>query len=176
MNFIQARNFTHAQRTRVDLVVLHSMESAEKPGTARRVAEWFAGEKAPRASAHYTVDADEVWQCVRDEDIAWGAPGANHNGIQIEHAGLASQNTTQWADDFSCAMLGRSVELCAAICRRWNIPAVMLGASQLIERQRGITTHAAVTRAWPHLGHGHTDPGPHFPMEHYVARVKARLA
>ena len=173
MTFIQATNYTVANRHRIDLVVLHSMESQEKPGTARGVAAWFASSAAPQASAHYCLDAGEVVQCVHEHDIAWAAPGSNHNGIHIEHAGRADQNACQWADDFSSAMLVRSIELCAEICRRWNIPPAMLGPSALIERARGITTHAAVTKAFRKSTH--TDPGPHFPLEYYCSRVAAKL-
>ena len=61
--FIQARNFTPAKRLSADVIVIHTMEAGEKPGTARAVAAWFAGATAPRASAHFcidTVDADQA--------------------------------------------------------------------------------------------------------------------
>ena len=65
---IQAKNYTASARKGVDWIVLHSMESQEKPGTARRVAEWFASENAPQASAHFCVDDNEIIRCVRCED------------------------------------------------------------------------------------------------------------
>jgi len=173
--FIEAAHFTPGPRTSVDLVVLHSMESSEKPGTARTVAEWFNDpSRAPEASAHYCVDSREVVQCVREEDIAWAAPGANRNGIHIEHAGRASQTAEGWHDAFSIAMLHLSVELCASICRAWSIPAVFIEASGILVHRRGITTHAEVTRAFKTPG-GHTDPGPDFPTYWYADRVAGIL-
>lgn len=171
--FIRAANYAPAQRDRVLWIVLHSMEAPEKPGRARQVAEWFAGPKAPMASAHYCVDDREVVQCVEEKDVAWAAPGANRDGIQIELAGYAAQNQSQWADDYSAAMLSRAVDLCMDICLRWKIPAVLVGPSLLIERQPGITTHRFVSRAFGKSTH--TDPGQHFPLEWFINRVAARL-
>jgi len=170
--FVQAKNFTPAHRTTIDLIVVHTMESPEKPGTAANVARWFAGPDAPRASAHYCVDRDQIVQCVRDEDVAWHAPGANHNGIGIEHAGYARQTPEEWADDYSMVMLDRSAELAARLCRRYSIPIVWLSALHLKSPgARGITGHVQCTEAFSN-GHGHTDPGPHFPIDGYLDRVR----
>jgi N-acetyl-anhydromuramyl-L-alanine amidase AmpD len=172
--FIEAAHFTPGPRTAVHLVVLHSMESAEKPGTARAVAEWFHDPlRAPQASAHYCVDDREVIQCVREADIAWAAPGANQNGVHIEHAGRAAQSAADWMDEYSIAVLHLSVELCASICRAWSIPAELVDAAGLLIRRRGITTHAEVSRAFKRSSHW--DPGPAFPLPWYVGRVAGLL-
>ncbi|HKQ02662.1 MAG TPA: peptidoglycan recognition family protein [Actinomycetes bacterium] len=171
--FIPARNYTPASRDQVALVVLHSMESQEKPGTARRVAEWFAGENAPRASAHYCVDADVVVRCVRDQDIAWHAPGANSNGIGIEHAGRAAQTRAEWSDAYSMAVLERSLRLAVALCLRWSIPPRLVTPTGLVAGEHGITTHAYVSEAFRRSSH--TDPGPGFPLSWYLRRVEADL-
>ena len=173
--FIEAAHFTPASRAAVDLVVLHSMESQEKPGTARSVALWFADPiRSPQASAHYCLDDREVVQCVREADIAWCAPGANRNGIHLEHAGRASQAANEWGDEFSMAMLHLSVELAASVCRAWAIPAKMVDAAGLLVHTRGITTHAEVSRAFKMSSHW--DPGPNFPLAWYVSRVAGLLA
>jgi N-acetyl-anhydromuramyl-L-alanine amidase AmpD len=171
--FVPARNYTRAARQAVDVLVLHSMESGEKPGTALRVAEWFAGETAPRASAHYCVDDTQVIRCVRDHDIAWCAPGANANGIHIELAGRAAQTSEQWADGFSMAVLERAIRLSAALCRKWEIPPLLLTPLALKHGQHGITTHHSVTLAFRKSTH--TDPGPNFPLMWFVDRVREEL-
>lgn len=171
--FVKARNFTRSNRKSIDLIVLHSMESQEKPGTARRVADWFAGPTAPQASAHFNVDAKEIVQCVRVEDVAWHAPGANANGIGIEHAGRAGQTAEEWADAYSMAMLERSVLLCAALCRRYDIPPVIVTPEALRLQGQGITTHAYVSQAFKKSTHW--DPGPNFPLAWYVSRVAEEL-
>lgn len=150
------------------------MESSEGLETSENLAEWIAGPKAPRASWHYGVDADSIVQSVREDHIAWHAPGANHNSIGIEHAGRASQTAEQWADEYSLKMLDLSSGLAAEICKRWHIPPVIVDVLRLRLGDRGITTHANVSLAFNRSTHW--DPGPEFPLEAYVETVAARLA
>lgn len=163
---------------RIDLLVVHTMESQEKPGTAKNVALWFGGKtKAapPKASAHYCVDDVDVIQCVSESVVAWAAPGANKNGIHIEHAGYAAQTPVQWGDLYSRAMLQNSAILAADICKRHAIPIVRLSVGDLKAGRRGFCGHVDITNAFG-AGKGHTDPGPSFPWELYLEMVhKASL-
>lgn len=171
--FIAARHFQRADRRRIDLIVIHSAEVQETPTSAEGIAAGFAREDAPVTSAHYCVDADSVVQCVLEKDVAHHAPGANENGIGIEHAGFARQTAAQWADAYSERMLRLSAALTAGLCLKYAIPPVFVDASGLRAKQRGITTHDEVTKAF---GHGdHFDPGPSFPMAHYLALVRASM-
>lgn len=175
--FVQAKNFTPAKRGAgdIELVVIHSMEATEKGNTAENVAAWFAGPNAPQASAHFCVDNDSVVACVREADVAWHAPGANRNGIGIEHAGYARQTAAEWADEYSTAMLRRSAVLCAELCARYGIPVTFVDAAALkTPGARGITTHKAVTDGL-NGGKGHVDPGEWFPMAQYLAWVREAL-
>src|SRR4051812_19962604 len=103
--FVQARNYTRGRSNAIDVIVIHTMESPEAADTAENVAGWFAGSSAPQASAHYCIDDNSVVQSVRDEDVAWHAPGANHNGLGFEHAGKAAQATRDWNDEYSVKCL-----------------------------------------------------------------------
>src|SRR3954470_19096914 len=111
--FVQARNFTKGRSNGIEVTAIPTMESPEKPDTAESVANWFAGSTAPQASAHYCIDNNSVVQCVHDQDVAWHAPGANHNGLGFEHAGFAAQAPKDWQDQYSQAMLDRSAQLVA---------------------------------------------------------------
>jgi len=174
MDFIQARNYTPCPGGReVRLVVIHTMESSEKPGTARAVAKWFAGASAPQASAHYCVDATEIVQCVGELDIAWGAPGANRQGIHVEHAGKAAQNAVEWDDEPSRAMLALSAQCVAGICLRWDIPIVRPSLTEIAAGAKGIVGHWDVTRAFPAAKGSHVDPGPSFPWLSYLEQVRS---
>lgn len=172
--FVQARNFTRAGRTKVTLIVLHTMEAAEASTTAKRVADWFAGASAPRASAHYCVDDVSIIQCVKDEDVAWHAPGANRVGLGIEHAGYARQTPAEWGDPFSVRMLELSARLTASLCAKWGIPVEFCKAEQLRQGSAGITTHYEVSQAFKESDHW--DPGPNFPMAQYLDLVRAARA
>lgn len=171
--FIQARNYTVSGGRSVDLVVVHDMEAPEVPGTARRVAQWFAGSTAPNASAHYCIDDKEIVQCVRDQDVAWHAPGANARGIGLEHAGYARQTSAEWDDPYSSAMLRLSAKLTAALCTRYRIPAVWLTPGDLLAGKRGITSHNNVSKAFRKSDH--SDPGPGFPWERYITLVRSNM-
>lgn len=170
---IQARNFTKAGRTKIDLIVIHTMEASEKPTTAEAVARWFASDTAPKASAHYCVDSDSIVQCVDDEDVAWHAPGANNNGIGIEHAGYAKQSGSDWSDTFSSSMLQLSSKLAARLCWLYAIPVEFVDANGLLRGERGVTTHAEVSKAFKKSNHW--DPGPNFPMQNYLSSIRTRL-
>ncbi len=173
--FKQARSYTqvYGPQRKIDLIVLHSMEASEASTTAEAVANWFASPGAPRASAHYCIDDDSIVQCVRDADIAWAAPGSNGNGLQIEHAGYARQTREQWLDPFSSRMLELSAKLVARACALYQIPPVFIDREGLKRKERGITTHNEVT--WAFRKSTHTDPGRHFPMDHYLDLVKTEL-
>lgn len=168
--FIKARWYTPTNGRKIDLVVAHSMEAPEKPDTAEGVANYFAGLPATRkASAHWCFDADSQVRCVRDKDVAYAAPGANHNGLQYEHAGYARQSRRQWTDRYSKRMLKRSARQAAEDCRRYDIPITFRDHRELVDGKRGITTHNAVTNAFKQSTH--TDPGPDFPMTWWIDRI-----
>ena len=66
-------------------IVLHDEESP----TAKSAAAYFQTQ-ASGGSAHLCVDDNECYRCLANEDIPWGAPGANTNGFHIEQAGMSS--------------------------------------------------------------------------------------
>lgn len=171
-DFIAAKHFTHAHRQAIDLIVIHTMEAPEKPGKARQVARWFASDVSPLASAHYCVDDSEIIQCVLDSDIAWHAPGANSNGIGIEHAAYARFTKADWSMVGCQEMLRRSAVLVTDLCRAYKIPMIRLSAEDIKQKKRGICGHSDVTEAL-NGGKGHWDPGPNFPWDQYISMVTA---
>lgn len=174
--FIPAKGYTKIwpSSRAINAIVIHTMEAPEKPTTAENVAAWFAGPNAPRASAHYCVGQAGIVQCVREEDIAWHAPGLNQNGLGIEHEGYAKQTKEEWADAASKATLMRSAALVASLARKWHIPVKRLTQDQVRRKEPGICGHIDVTNAM-HDGKGHWDPGPAFPWDDYLDMVQKAL-
>lgn len=173
---ILSRNFTKASRTskNIRLVVIHTMESPEANTTAESVASWFAGSSAPQASAHYCVDSDSIVGSVHEENIAWAAPGANSDGIQIELAGRAGQTAAQWNDAYSKGELMRAARLVADICRRRGIPARHLSNDGLRKGARGMIGHVQASQVYRQSDH--SDPGPHFPWAEFASDVAACMS
>jgi len=171
--FLAARHFKPAGRTRVDLVVIHSAEIGESLDGAEALMRACAVSERV-ASWHFAVDADSVTQSVKEEDIAFHAPGANANGIGIELCGRARQTEAEWADDFSRSVIARAANLTAALCRRWSIPAAFVPADGLLRGVRGVTTHREVSVAFKKSTHD--DPGPNWPTQRFMDLVRQYLS
>lgn len=172
--YLEARNYTRRERFSVDWIVIHSAETAETPTVAEALQSWCAGPHAPQASWHYAVDNNSITQSVRDNFIAWHAPGANDAGIGIELGGRAAQTREQWLDAYGQAMLDNAARLLAYLSQKWDIPLEFVNEDGLKAGERGVTTHRAVTYAWRKSTH--IDPGAHFPMDELLARARARLS
>jgi len=170
MEFIQARHYTVGRTSPIKLIVIHDMEYPERLDTAEAVAKWFAGPNAPQASTHYNIDTNSVVQSVRDRDTSWCAPGANSQGLHFEHAGYAKQSQSEWLDKYGKQMLDISAQLVAKKCLEYSIPIKHLTPSEMRAGARGICSHNDVRLAWGKTSH--TDPGPNFPWDYYISRVK----
>lgn len=170
MQFKQAKYRTTTSGRQIDLIVIHDMEAPEKNTTAENVASWFASDRSSRASAHYCVDNDSIVQCVRDQDVAWHAPGANHDGIGVELAGYARQTAAEWRDSYSTQMLEKqAAPLCRALAKKYNVPIRFVDREGLKRGERGFTTHNEVSKAFGRSSHW--DPGPNFPMDWFLGVV-----
>jgi len=167
--FVESPNKTTATGRSIDVVVMHTMEIAERPDAALICARWFAA-PVSKVSAHYCVDAKRVICCVREKDVAWHARGGNADSIGVELAGFAHQTSKDWADAYSSAVLARAATLVADVCRRRRIPVRWLVAGDLVAGRRGITGHSEVSAAYGRSDHW--DPGSGFPVERFLDRVR----
>lgn len=173
--FIQADRFGPKRTGPVRLVVIHTPEWPESASGAEAVAQYFAKNPDKRdASCHITVDSDSIVQCVKDSFVAFAAPGANHDGIQIELTGFANQSPAQWRDKFSLAALALAADATAQYCLKYGVPVVHLSDQQLKTGSLGIVGHDQVTRVYRRSTH--SDPGPHFPWTRFLMYVKGAYA
>lgn len=170
--FVESPNVTRTNGREIDLVVVHTIEIAERVDAAERCARWFALPEAG-VSAHYCVDAGSIVQCVRERDVAWHARGANDRSIGVELAGVAEQTRAEWEDDYSRAVLARAARLVSEVCERHSIPVRWVDAEGLRRGRGGITGHVNVSSAFRRSDHW--DPGPAFPRDHFVELVRRSL-
>ena len=177
--FIPAKYFTPLTSARhVRVVVIHDAEYPEKPRAARGVAAYFQNpglnpDGTPKKpSAHLVVGDAEIIQCVHDNDVANAAPGCNSDGLQIELAGYGNQTAAQWADPYSLAMLDRAAGAVAAYCTAYSLPVRQLTNAELLAGAQGIVGHYQVSQVYHKSDH--TDPGPAFPWQEFIAAVAAK--
>lgn len=166
--WIPSPNFYPGRRRPLAFIVWHATESPERAGGARAVAaNWFA-KVSSQVSAHVVVDAAEVVECVKPGDTAWHCANGNADGYGIEIVGYTGQGAG-WRDTYSLAAIRnacawiRSQPVLAALPARW------LTDDQLGRHERGLTTHAQVSRVLG--GTNHTDPGPDFPTDYVLAQL-----
>lgn len=173
--FIQATKYTKANRkpSAIKHIVLHTAEIGESLQGAEALANVCASPTARDASWHFAVDADSITQSVKVSDVAWHAPGCNADGIGIEMAGRANQTAEEWADKFSVSMLDRCAKLVAVLCHDYDVPPVLVDEAGLLAGKRGITLHSTVSKAFKKSDHW--DPGPHFPVDAFIVKVRAYL-
>ncbi|HYH78832.1 MAG TPA: N-acetylmuramoyl-L-alanine amidase, partial [Longimicrobium sp.] len=125
-------------------------------------------------SAHICVDSDSIVQCVLDNNVAFAAPGANNDGIQIELTGFAKQTREQWLDPYGVLLLDRGANATAQYCLKYGIPVRQLTNQQLADKsQKGIVSHAQVSAVFKKSDH--TDPGPNFPWDFFLKRVQTHF-
>jgi len=172
--FIQARFFRPfgPGRRPVRLIVMHTMEVPERDGIAKDIAIDFSRRpEDKKASAHLCIDNKEIFQSVKDNDIAFAAPGANEDGIHLELAGRAAQTAEDWKDAYSTAVLEKAANAAAQYCLKYEIPVRHLTNEELGDPvTKGFVGHVQVTDVFKLSTH--RDPGEAFPWDHFLERVE----
>lgn len=167
MTFVQARHFYKGRTKQVRLIVIHCTVSPEWGSGAEDVARYFANLPATKkASAHKVCDNDSTVTCVLDEDTAFGAAGANSDGLHLELVGRPEQTREEWLDVYSTHELA----IGQTIVRDWSykflIPLRWLTVEEVADGfTKGVTDHNTVSHAFPKVSTGHWDPGPNFPRD-----------
>jgi len=153
-----------------DWIVLHDTEGGSN---AKNIAQYFFN-PATKLSSHLVVDNEGAcYRVVDDDHVAWHAGAANPKSLGIElvaPVGAWKRSRDEWLREDT--LLDVASDHVARWARRFSIPVVFLDAAALKRGERGITTHAEVTKA---LGGSHVDPGPNFPMDDFIDRVARRM-
>ena len=154
-----------------DIIGIHTMEAPEGSQTAENVANYF---KNVNASAHWCVDDNSRVRVVNDNDTAWTLPGANSRSLNIELAGYAKQKPADWQDEYSIDMLEIAAVCAAEWCIKYDIPVRRLTSEQIRNGSKGFAGHVDVNVVYKQSSHW--DPGPSFPWNYFLDRVRAQIA
>jgi len=175
LTWMPPASWTNADRTSVQLVVIHDTEGSEGPTSAEDGAA-YDQRRTDGTSTHYFHDSNSTVQCVRTEDQAHAARAqGNRRGIQHELCGRAGQGAAGWADAVSQGTLRQAAKQAARDCKKWGIPVRKLTAAQVAAGVKGICGHVDITNAFPQDRGTHTDPGPSFPWGQFLAMVQADM-
>jgi N-acetylmuramoyl-L-alanine amidase len=143
-------------------IVMHSTEG----GTAESVARYFQSD-ASGGSTHLVVDDKECQRCLNDNQVSWGAKGANRYGWHVEQCGFAKWTRDEWL--LHEKTLRRAAYKVALHCKKFGIPIRFVKAADLKANKQGITTHVECSRAF---GGTHWDPGTGWPRDLFLRWVK----
>lgn len=176
LKWVEPRSWTNANRTSVQLIVIHTTEGHEAASSAEDGAAYDA-RRTDGTSTHYFHDQDSTVQCVRTNDVAHTARRqGNLRGIQHELCGRAGQSAAQWDDAASRGTLRQAARQAARDAKKWGIPVRHLTVQQVRDGLKGFCGHWDVTRAFPQDDGSHTDPGPNFPWSDFLNMVREELA
>lgn len=148
--------------------VVHTTESNESYTGDVSVANYLWDKNLP---VHDICDGDSSKNMLPMSAGCSGAKGLpKADGYHIEHVGRAGQTAPEWGDTFSEAQLNISAALMAKFVVTYDVPIVHLTGDD-VRTGRGIVGHNDITDAYKIRG-GHWDPGPNFPWDHYLAKVR----
>ncbi len=159
------------------IIVIHTSEPGpyapgRNPGTAAGLGKYLSNSSV-QASYHIEVDPNgDVCRSLSNSDRAWAAGDiGNNEGYHICAVGWSAWSRSEWLA--MPKMLDSMAVEVANWCRIEGIPANYVPAKDLPNNVWGITTHHQTALAWRQTDH--TDPGPNFPMDVFIDKVRAVL-
>lgn len=172
LKWMPPRSWTDANRTAVQLVVIHTTEGSAHAQSAEDGAA-YDQRRTDGTSTHYFHDSNSTVQCVRTADQAHTArTQGNRRGIHHE---LCGRTTIDWSGTYAQAMLRQAAKQCARDAKKWDIPVRKLTAAQVADGVKGFCGHVEITKAFPADRGTHTDPGPNFPWPQFLDLVRAEM-
>lgn len=175
------KSYTKGRTRPPQVVFLHYTAGPEGPTSAEAGAA-YDKRRTDGTSTGYFVDSEgPALQEVPDGDRAHTTRyHGNEIGISIEICGTA-QTRAQWLDEVSYKTLVTTAGLVALLLTRHGLAFKRLSVAELRRAYyddrtiTGIADHNTATLAFPEDGGTHTDVGPAFPWDVFMALVADEL-
>lgn len=176
LKWVEPASWTNANRSSVQLIVIHTTEGSAHSQSAEDGAAYDA-RRTDGTSTHFFHDSDSTVQCVHTADKAHTArTQGNSRGVQHELCGTASWSESTWlSDGYQDKMLRKAAKQCARDAQKWGIPVKHLTISEIQSGKKGFCGHGDITKAFPEDNGTHTDPGKNFPWSKFLDLVRAEM-
>lgn len=161
---------TQPRRGQIEKLVLHDNEGPKGPGAAQSLRNYL---NQIDGGYHAICDDTTTVLVVGDDVEVWGNGGINSTSLDCCLIGYARD---PWTDPYSVAEIARAAQWFAQKCAQYGIPARRLTPQEVATPGvRGLCRHWDVTLAGFPGSAGHSDPGPNFDFDAFVAQVAALL-
>lgn len=177
------RWYREGRRRQIQVIFVHTTQGSEGY-TSAEAGVAYDKRRPDSVSCHCFADADSVPEEVRDTDEAFHARDkGNAIGWGLELCGLAQQVPGQWGDLVSLRTLENAAQECARRVLKWGWAAGTIRRLSVAQtraayyapaglRPFGFAGHIDATEAFPEDGGSHWDPGPSFPWQSFLGRVR----
>lgn len=152
----------------VSLIVLHSTESHDRPGSrdVEAVIGWFDNPQS-QASSHLVIDKDGITaRCVDDRQKAWTCAAFNSASLNIEQIGWSSSSRRKWI--MRDKQLKQVAKFIAFWSKKYGIPVERGAVSGRSVVKAGVVMHSELGEA----GGNHGDPGKGYPIDKVIRYAK----
>lgn len=173
--YVQGKNaYTDADGKKYAIAIHNTSNNASDENEAS-----YAQRRTDGVSSHFYCDEDSVIQSIDTNDRVGhaGSGNGNNNALAVEITGGNGQSRQWWIDNVAwdklCQVLAYVIkndpDLVGFQVRRASVSEMISNP-----KVKAFYAHDDMRRAWG--GTTHTDPGPNFPWDHFLAKMKAALS
>lgn len=172
--YVQGKNaYSDADGKKYGIAIHNTSNDASDEGEAN-----YATRRTDGVSSHFYCDDDSVTQSIDTNDRVGhaGSKNGNENAIAVEITGANAKSRQWWIDNVAWDKLAKA--LAYVIKNDPNFRGFQIRRATVSEmttnpKVRAFYSHDDMRRAWG--GTTHTDPGPNFPWDHFLAKVKQAM-
>lgn len=175
VRFVQGRNdYEDADGKHYGIAIHNTSNNASDENEAA-----YASRRTDGISSHLYCDHDSVTQSLELEDRAGhaGSYEGNQHSIAVEITGANGWSRGQWLSNVAWDKLASALAWVInndPDYRGFEVRRASISEMKSNPKVQAFYGHDDMRRAWG--GTTHTDPGPNFPWDHLLAKVKAAVS